>query len=251
MNQQPAFYITHLYPKEMNIYGDMGNVIAMQYRLKKLGIKPIYQPVNIGEKLPQKTDWYFIGGGQDNDQMKIVRDLQSKQSKLFQDIINGVGLLAICGGYQLLGKKFITGDGEVIPGLGLFAVETQAPGEQVKQRCIGNLVTSCLIPGLSDTKLVGFENHSGQTEFVSGVSADNQHPLGEVNSGFGNNANQEHEGCVFKNAVGTYLHGSCLPKNPDLANWFIQNQLARKSITKKIDIDDTIAKKVNMQLQSF
>ena len=246
---QPVFYITHLYPEAMNIYGDMGNILAMQYRLRALGIRPVYQPVPLGKDLPSKTDWYFMGGGQDAEQSEVIKDLAYKKKRLFGDVSQGIGLLAICGGYQLLGQRFLTGQGELIPGLGLFEVETRAPGPGVKARCIGNLVTKCNIEGLEDEYLVGFENHSGQTSLLPGAKDQGGYALGRVVSGQGNTLGGEDEGYVLGGAVGTYLHGSCLPKNPHLAQWFVDKALERKGLKGLASrVDDTIARAVNVQL---
>jgi lipid II isoglutaminyl synthase (glutamine-hydrolysing) len=217
-SKSSIFYITHLYPKEMSIYGDMGNIIAMQRMLDKLGWKWEYQCVDIGQDLPEKTDWYFIGGGQDADQIDVAFDLESKKNKLVEQIKSGVGLLSICGGYQLLGREFVTGNGESMMGLNIFPVTTQALDKKIKSRCIGNIIVDS---EFLKAQLVGFENHSGQTFFTSSTAQ----PLGKVRTGFGNNFEDKIEGCVYKNAVGTYLHGSCLPKNPELTLWFI-NQIA-------------------------
>ena len=249
MSEKEKFYITHLYPEEMSIYGDYGNIIAMQYRLEKYGIEVVYQPVGLNQELPQKTDFYFLGGGQDKEQLIIFKDLLEKKEKLIQDIENRVCLLAICGGYQLLGNNFITGERDIITGIGLFDVETKAPSNEVKTRCTGNLIIESDLEGLSGVKLIGFENHSGQTRILK---KDRCHPLGKVLVGFGNNINKKYEGCVYKNAIGTYLHGSCLPKNPELTDWFIFKRLeskVRKGLMskenflkiRKIRIDDKIA----------
>lgn len=270
------FFITHLYPKHMSIYGDMGNILAIQYRLKKMGVRYVYQTVDIGEPLPEQTDFYFIGGGQDNEQYLIFRDLLTKKQKLVEDIKNNVGLLSICGGYQLLGKSFVTGDGRQIVGIGIFPVVTRSPDNAVKSRCIGNIVTECLIPELKGYRLVGFENHGGQTFFdpdiasnwsktvdganciensddIDGSVCDHlglskAQPLGITLSGFGNNSTQKLEGCVVNRAVGTYLHGSCLPKNPKLADWFILPRLNLKNIKPRGFPDDTLANLVRQNL---
>jgi lipid II isoglutaminyl synthase (glutamine-hydrolysing) len=226
MNQQ--IFISHLYPKEMSIYGDMGNILAMKFRLQEYGFDVIYQTVGQGQDLPEKTDWYFMGGGQDKEQEIIYKDLLTKKIQLKKEIENGVGLLAICGGYQLLGKSFLTGNGKQVEGIGLFDVETKAPGNATKDRCIGNIITECMIPELKGEKLIGFENHGGQTEFLSQKISK---PLGKVLIGKGNNGKSEYEGCVYQHAIGTYLHGSCLPKNPALCDWFIQKILEKKNQT--------------------
>ena len=229
------FFLTHLYPKEMNIYGDIGNIIAIQNRLQKMGHEVIYQVLNQKSTLPKQTDFYFIGGGQDKEQEIIYSDLLKHKETLQADIERGVGLLAICGGYQLLGMSFITGNGSNVEGLNIFPVETKSPDDSVKSRCIGNLIVETFIPEIAvskNTKLVGFENHGGQTYFTE-ESLQSQfqktaYPLGKVLLGFGNNSVEKLEGCVLNSAVGTYLHGSCLPKNPQLADWLIQKSLQAK-----------------------
>jgi lipid II isoglutaminyl synthase (glutamine-hydrolysing) len=292
---KPKFFITHLYPKQMSIYGDMGNVISMRYRLEKRGFEVVYQVVQPGDKkLPEITDWYFVGGGQDKEQEVIYVDLLRHRNRLVKDIGAGVGLLAICGGYQLLGQSFLTGNGVEVKGLGVFDVVTRAAGSDVKTRCIGNIVTDCQIPELAGVKLVGFENHGGQTYFNNleieskfmqknremvgfgmKIGSLNQkkfptgeyvragfkkheksrydetkcYPLGVVISGHGNNLVENVEGCVYQNAVGTYLHGSCLPKNPQLADWFIQKALDRAGAKMELaKIDDTISEKTRENL---
>lgn len=222
------FYLTHLYPKEMSIYGDMGNIIALMYRLRKMGFEVVYQELHLGSELPKKTDLFFIGGGQDQEQMVIFEDLQKKKEQLVDLIEQGVPMLAICGGYQLLGKTFLTGEGVEIPGIGLFPVETKAPDSSVKSRCIGNIIIECQIPELKGKTLVGFENHSGQTFFTDQGGESSAYPLGKVLTGYGNNASEKLEGCVYKNAIGTYLHGSCLPKNPELTSYLIKQALQVK-----------------------
>jgi len=243
--------ITHLYPDKMCIYGDLGNVRTLVYRLEKLGFSPVVRNVHIGEALPEWTDVYFIGGGQDNDQFEVFQDLLTKQQKLAVDIEDGVSLLAICGGYQLLGKTFLDAQGRSLDGLDILPVETKAADSSVHSRCIGNVLIGANIPELEETYLVGFENHGGQTYILPHHNhAKEGYPLGKVLVGFGNNAVEKHEGYVYKNVVGTYLHGSCLPKNPELANWLIQRavqRLDKKHGTTLFDttnwgvIDDSLA----------
>jgi|LakMenEpi03Aug12_release.lakeMendotaPanAssembly.Ray.scaffolds.fasta_scaffold08831_3 CobQ-like glutamine amidotransferase family enzyme len=243
------FRITHLYPEQMSIYGDYGNIIALKHRLSKYGLEVVYQKVNPKQKLPIKTDLYFIGGGQDKQQYEIFKDLIYKKQKLIEDIENNVPVLAICGGYQLLGQKFVTGEGLQIDGLGVFDVVTRALDSSVESRCVGNVIAQCLIPEIKKVNLVGFENHSGQTVFLS---QEKSKPLAEILVGFGNNSEKKYEGCVYKNAIGTYLHGSCLPKNPELCDHLIKQALRRKAENGEMDpqtyikifkqkIDDTIA----------
>lgn len=227
------FFLTHLYPKEMNIYGDMGNIIALKYRLTKMGYEVVYQTLNQNSKLPKQTDFYFMGGGQDKEQEVIYQDLLIHKPEIEKDIHRGVGLLAICGGYQLLGKSFVTGNGNLVEGLNIFPVETKSPDSSVKSRCIGNLIIETNIPEIKNTKIVGFENHGGQTYFLDihkmSEAQKSAHSLGKVLLGFGNNSVEKLEGCVLNSAIGTYLHGSCLPKNPQLADWLIQKSLEAKA----------------------
>lgn len=215
-SQSNKFYITHLYPKQLSIYGDYGNIIAMQKMLDKIGWEWIYQTVEIGKEMPKYNDFIFIGGGQDQDQFEITSDLLARKKGIKNLIESGSGLLAICGGYQLLGYEFIDGIGQIMKGLEIFPVITKSLNKKINSRCIGNIVVDC---EMLNTKLVGFENHGGQTYFTT----EQKTPLGRVLIGFGNNFEEKIEGCVYKNAVGTYLHGSCLPKNPELTCWFINN----------------------------
>jgi len=227
------FFLTHLYPKEMNIYGDMGNIIALKYRLRKMGYQVVYQSLNQNSNLPKQTDFYFMGGGQDKEQEVIYKDLLTHKPEIEKDIQRGVGLLAICGGYQLLGKSFVTGNGNLVKGLNIFPVETKSLDSSVNSRCIGNLIIEANIPEINGAKIVGFENHGGQTYFLDihkiNETQKSAFPLGKVLLGFGNNSVEKLEGCVLNSAIGTYLHGSCLPKNPQLADWLIQKSLAAKA----------------------
>lgn len=254
MRSEWKFHATHLYPDEMSIYGDMGNIHALRFLCDKLGVEFVYQPVNKGQDLPQLTDWYFIGGGQDQQQYEVCQDLLSKKDQLLKHVQDGVGLLAICGGYQLLGREFITGQGQKIPGIDLFPIITKAPDSNVKSRCIGNLVVECLIPELAGQTLVGFENHGGQTYLIDTDERSNEqksaYVLGKVLAGFGNNSLEKLEGCVLQNAVGSYLHGSCLPKNPNLATFFLKDSLFKRygDVIKWSNINLQISQTLHDQL---
>jgi lipid II isoglutaminyl synthase (glutamine-hydrolysing) len=246
------FYITHLYPIHMSIYGDMGNIITLRRKLKTMGYNVIIQNVNPTEPLPSKTDFYFMGGGQDSDQFLIFQDLLTKKSKLTNDIDLGVPILSICGGYQLLGNKFLTGTAQMVEGIGVFPVETKAMDASVKSRCIGNIVVELEIDGLKGEKLVGFENHGGQTYITDTTKAK---PLGKTVVGYGNNFHEKLEGCIVKNAIGTYCHGSVLPKNPVFTNWLITQALITKSKLESIElqmsfslVDDRISQKTHDNL---
>jgi lipid II isoglutaminyl synthase (glutamine-hydrolysing) len=226
------FHITHLYPREMSIYGDYGNILVMQSILRKLGIEFVYQKVELGQELPEQNDFIFIGGGQDKDQITVAKDLMCKKENLVRIIHDNCPLLAVCGGYQLLGHEFIAGNGTNMQGLGVFPVVTKSLDENVKNRCIGNIVINSNLNG-NELTLVGFENHGGQTKFIDSRAE----PLGQVIMGFGNNFDDKIEGCVFNNAIGTYCHGSFLPKNPEITRWLIEKAMERKlkigEITKK------------------
>jgi lipid II isoglutaminyl synthase (glutamine-hydrolysing) len=247
-----TFYLTHLYPDKMSIYGDMGNILTIKHKLKQLGYEVIYQAVNQGDQIPKQTDFYFMGGGQDSDQFLIFNDLLGKKQKLMDEVELGVPLFAICGGYQLLGQEFTTGNGKLIEGIGLFPIITKSLDAAITNRCIGNLVIECTLDELNGVKLVGFENHGGQTTITDNLKAK---PLGKTIVGYGNNFEDKLEGCVYKNAVGSYLHGSCLPKNPIFANYLIQKALEIKSfreekkyIFDKNLLEDTIAQKTSDSL---
>jgi CobQ-like glutamine amidotransferase family enzyme len=224
--------ITHLYPELMNLYGDLGNVICLRQRSEWRGIDVEVKNVGIGDKLPADTDIYFFGGGQDNDQLLVFKDLvETKKQKLVSDINAGVAFLAICGGYQLLGEYFLDSEGNRIEGIGVLPLETVSPGQGMVNRAVGNLITDVSAqPGLSShysglKTLVGFENHSGRTRFTD---ASKISPLGKVLTGYGDNEDQVSDGALFQNTIGSYMHGSVLPKNPHLADFLISKALERK-----------------------
>jgi lipid II isoglutaminyl synthase (glutamine-hydrolysing) len=214
MNKK-TIYLTHLYPNEMAIYGDRGNLISFRDVLEHNGYEVVIQDCGIGNKLPLHTDWYFIGGGADKDQYAVIQDLQTKKIRLLKDLTNNIPLLAICGGYQLLGKTFVGGDKTTIAGLGWFDIKTEALDQTVQSRCVGNYVVEVAINNKTE-RLAGFENHGGQTYGVG----DTFIPLGKVLIGFGNNSTEKLEGCIKVNTIGCYCHGPCLAKNPSLLSYF-------------------------------
>ena len=211
--------LAHLYPKLMNLYGDRGNIICLRRRCEARGIKLTVDELDLGDRLdPQACDVIFIGGGQDREQRRIVRDLiDVKGEAIRRAVEEGVTALAVCGGYQLFARYYRPAAGEDLPGLGIFDAFTQHPGENVA-RCIGNVVAEW-----DGGTLVGFENHGGRT-FVG----DGARPLATVRSGHGNNGLDKTEGAVYKNAYGTYLHGSLLPKNPRFADHLLRLALRRR-----------------------
>jgi lipid II isoglutaminyl synthase (glutamine-hydrolysing) len=199
----------------MNIYGDRGNIISLVQRARWRGIEVEVVPVSLGATLdPDRCDILFFGGGQDKEQFMVADDFRSVQGPAVHRFVeDGGALLSICGGYQLLGKYFRTHTGETLEGIGLFDAWTVA-GDK---RCIGNAVVQCDFTGDVPRTLVGFENHSGKTYLGSGCR-----PMGRVLSGFGNNGEDRLEGAAYRNALGCYLHGSLLPKNP----WFTDHLLS-------------------------
>lgn len=220
--------IGHLYGDLMNTYGDDGNIIALKKRCEWRGIEVKVKNISLKEKIrPGEMDLYFFGGGQDEGQTLVSKDLQSgDKNQVTKDVERGVPLLAICGGYQLLGAYYKPQNGPKLGGLSLFPVYTQASSD----RMIGNIIiaTSHIASSneklaASSQKLVGFENHSGKTYLKAGAT-----PLGKVIKGFGNNGDDGTEGCIYKNAIGCYMHGSLLPKNPQLADWLIKKALEVK-----------------------
>ena len=210
--------LAHLYPDVMNIYGDRGNVIALRYRCERRGIELLVDEINVGDAFePAEYDLVLMGGGQDREQRRIADDLVAKGPALRDAIDDGLPALAVCGGFQLFGHRYVDHEGGIIPGIGVFDLETRHPGPRA-DRCIGDVVMASDIGDL-----VGFENHGGRTYLASG-----QAPLGRIKRGFGNNAEDGTEGARTRNAFGTYLHGSLLPKNPALADELIRLALKRR-----------------------
>jgi CobQ-like glutamine amidotransferase family enzyme len=218
--ERPQIHIGWLYPEYMNLYGDRGNIIVLEQRARWHGLDPVVTQVRLGETADfSKFDLLMMGGGQDREQSLIAEDfMKVKGASLGQAIHDGLAVLAVCGGYQMLGKYFKTYTGEMIRFTGILDLWTE--GSQ--DRLIGNCVIESDLFGGTKT-VVGFENHSGKTYLGKGLK-----PLGRVLKGNGNNGADKMEGVVFKNTIGTYLHGSILPKNPHLADWLIQRALDRR-----------------------
>lgn len=211
--------LAHLYPTLMNLYGDRGNIITLQRRCAARGITLTVDSIGLGDPFdPANYDLIFIGGGQDREQARIAHDLvEQKGPALRQAVAAGTPTLAVCGGYQLLGRSYQPGHGETLPGVGIFPVTTVHAGDD-QPRCIGNVEVEW-----EGGTLVGFENHGGRTYLEPGTT-----PLATVRAGFGNNGEDGTEGAVVNNAYGTYLHGSLLPKNPALADRLILLALRRR-----------------------
>lgn len=207
--------ILQLYPRDMNIYGDWGNTLTLKRRLEWRGYDVDLQEYNPGDTFPTDVDIIVGGGGQDSGQARIGDDLLVIGPTLKQLADDGVPMLVICGLYQQFGHFFKTKDGEIIQGIDILDVETYGSDT----RMIGNIVTHSDEFG----DIVGYENHSGQT--VLGPTAT---PLARVILGAGNNDHDGHEGARYRNVIGTYLHGSVLPKNPAIADFLISTAVARK-----------------------
>lgn len=222
--------IAHLYPKLLNLYGDMGNVITLVKRCQWRGITVEFENVDIGDSI-KDHDLYFIGGGQDKQQEEVAQELYSHKAELTAQRDDGVVFLGICGGYQLFGHYYQPHDKDKLVGLSLIDAYTVAG----KKRFIGNVTVKTDF--LTPNTLVGFENHSGLT-YLQGETV----PLGIVSVGNGNNGKDGFEGGRFKNVFGTYLHGSLLPKNPHFADYLISLAL-EKRYGEKIELsklDDTL-----------
>jgi lipid II isoglutaminyl synthase (glutamine-hydrolysing) len=212
--------VGHLYPDYLNIYADRGNMAVLERRAAWRGIGFDYRTIGLGEKAnPDEHDLYYVGGGQDREQALVAPDLATKGESLREAVAGGAAFLAVCGGYQLLGRFYRDRSGAELPGVGLLPHHTVA-GER---RMIGDVLLDCeLEPGHRRT-LAGFENHAGRTYLDEGAE-----PLGRVVAGFGNNGEDGVEGSRVGNALGTYLHGPLLPRNPWLADWLIRKALARR-----------------------
>lgn len=245
-----SLQLAYLYPDHMNVYGDRGNVIALQQRCRWREIDLHVTAIQPGDAVDwMRFDLAFFGGGQDSGQALIAADLLERHGTALRAAIDdGLVMLAICGGYQLLGHYFLTHTGERLPGLGALDVHTVGG----KQRLIGNIVIEVDLVALGQpvptprtaaprrsfklprprlpvrpsgigVQLVGFENHSGRTYHGSGVQ-----PFGRVLVGHGDNGEDRAGGAIYRNTIGCYLHGSLLPKNPQLTDYLLQQALWRR-----------------------
>ena len=209
--------ICHLYPDLLNVYGDVGNILILKHRAEKRGIKVNVFNISINDDFNcDDMDIVFFGGGQDYEQSIVSKDLtENKKDALSTYIEKGKVLIAICGGYQLLGKYYMAPNGEKLEGLGILNIYTEG-GDT---RFIGNTI---IYNEKYDETYVGFENHSGRTYI------NNLEPLGKCINGFGNNGEDGFEGCIYKNTFCTYFHGSLLSKNPELADRILKISLEQK-----------------------
>lgn len=227
--------IYHMYPDLLNLYGDIGNIINLKKRCEWRGIKAnivnftVETDINIDE-----VDIFFMGGGSDRGQSIVYSDLTKYRNVLTDAIENNSVFLAICGGYQLLGESYIDAMGSRIPGLGVLDYTT----ESEEGRLIGNVIIKNHLK-LNPETLVGFENHGGRTYH-------DYDTLGTILTGNGNNGKDNLEGMIYKNCIGTYLHGPVLPKNPHLTDHIILSALKQKYGIKELDkLDDELEYKAH------
>ncbi|MPZ98374.1 MAG: glutamine amidotransferase [Dehalococcoidia bacterium] len=223
MSGTPPVRVVTLYDDVMNVYADRGNVIAVSQRAKEYGLALDVSPVSLGDRLPADADLVLIGGGQDREQRRIASELAGRGEQLRAWAEHDVAMLTVCGGFQLFGRWYRDHMGEEIPGIGLFDVTTVAPGAGWP-RCIGDVVAKSHVTGLGE--VVGFENHAGRT-YLGPHAA----PFATIEYGWGNNGGDGTEGAVYRQAIGTYLHGSLLPKNPTLLDHLLEAALRHRTGT--------------------
>lgn len=220
--------LVHLYPREMNIYGDTGNVLVLRRRLEWRDLAVQVVPISLGDPIPDDVDIILGGGGQDAAQGDIGVDFAARGAQLRAMADDGVVMLAICGTYQLLGREFVTKQGRRIAGTGVLDIMTTGSDT----RLIGNHLVQTEL-GL----LAGYENHSGLTDLGPGVAA-----LGQTTAGRGNNGTDHCEGAVRHNVFGTYLHGPVLAKSPQFADELLRRALGRRGDSVELEpLEDSLA----------
>ena len=232
--------IGHLYPDMLNLYGDRGNIISLTRRMNERGIEVQTDALTMGKSFnADNYDILFIGGGQDFEQDVLLDDLKrGKDIEITKAIENGTVMLAICGGYQMLGKYYKTYDGKMLEYMGALDFYTEGKPE----RMIGNYAYKTK----EGIEVVGFENHSGRT-YLGNVE-----PLGKVIKGNGNNGEDGTEGVRYKNTFGTYSHGPVLPKNPELADLLISKALENKYGSGELTpLDDDLEAKARRQVMNL
>ena len=225
--------IGHLYPDLLNLYGDRGNITALLCRLHWRGIEAEVREFRLNDDIDfAALDIALLGGGSDREQMLVCKRLRDNREAFAGYIENGGVTIAICGGYQLLGEYYRIGD-EIIEGLHILDIRT----ENEAGRLVGNVVVDST---LCDMPVVGFENHGGRT-YIGGHT-----PLGRVMTGNGNNGGDGCEGVIYKNVIGTYLHGPLLPKNPQLCDWLLEAALKNREWELELaPLDDAIEAEAN------
>lgn len=246
---QKHMTIAWLYPDLMSIYGDRGNIVTINKRCSERGIKTTILPITLTSNPIDilSSDIIFAGGAQDSQQSIVSVDLKKNKGLALREAIErGTPGLYICGAYQFLGHYYKEATGNILPGLGIFDLYTENPGENHK-RLIGNVSidASHLFPKSPIKTLVGFENHGGRTYLGKSVK-----PLGKVISGFGNNGKDHTEGAIFHNSFGSYFHGPILPKNPHLADLLIKKalELKYKEPITLLPLDDSLAYQAHREI---
>jgi CobQ-like glutamine amidotransferase family enzyme len=209
--------VGHLYPDYLNIYADRGNIAVLRERARMRGHELEVVAVGLGGAVPPGVDLFYVGGGQDREQVLVAADLLTKAEALAAAVAGGAAFLAVCGGYQLLGHFYRDRSGVELPGIGLLPLHTIA-GER---RMIGDVLLDCRWAGET---LAGFENHAGRTRLEPGAE-----PLGRVLAGHGNDGSSGYEGCRMGRVYGTYLHGPLLPRNPWFADRLLTEALAHRT----------------------
>jgi lipid II isoglutaminyl synthase (glutamine-hydrolysing) len=216
--------VGHLYPDYLNIYADRGNIAVFSARARARGHELDVRAIGMRDPVPTgEIDLFYIGGGQDREQELVAHDLAAKSEPLREAVESGAAFLAVCGGYQLIGRFYRDVGGVELPGIGLLPLHTVAG----KRRMIGDVLLDCDWAGET---LAGFENHAGRTILDAGAV-----PLGRVVSGFGNDGLSGFEGCRYKRAYGTYLHGPLLPRNPWFADRVLEEALAHAGIEERFE----------------
>ncbi len=245
----PKLTVGYLYPSVMCHYGDRGNVITLSKRCEWRGIEVEIKHLERGDAVDaDRIDLFLMGGGADSHQRLIAEDMVNVKGEAVKTAIEeGAAALMVCGGYQLWGEFYRAYDGTELPGLGMFPSYTVHRAHQIGSRLrsisdaravrsVGNLAVQW-----EDRTLIGFENHGGRTYLRPGAQ-----PLGRVLAGEGNNSEDGWEGCVYRNAIGTYLHGSVLPKNPALADHLIESALRRRDPGLRLEpLDDELEKRAH------
>ena len=227
----PELTILSLYPREMNIYGDRGNVLSLMRRIRAHGYTPVLAELGPGDAMPETADIVIGGGGQDSGQVRVADDLAARRDDFHRLAADGVPMLLICGMFQLFGHRFVASSGEELTGIGVLDVETTGGSE----RMIGNIVLDSEEFG----EIIGYENHSGHTTL--GPRA---RPLGRVVQGDGNTPSSGVEGARSQHVIGTYLHGALLPKNPAITDYLIANAAVRRygAFTQRAEDHPSIAR---------
>jgi hypothetical protein len=227
--------VAHLYPDYLNIYADRGNIAVLAERARARGHELDVRAIGMHDHVPAgELDLFYVGGGQDREQELVAHDLAAKAGPLVEAVENGAAFLAVCGGYQLLGRYYVDVAGNELPGIGLLPLHTVA-GDR---RMIGDVLLECDWAGQT---LAGFENHAGRT-----ILDDEAEPLGRVVSGFGNDGRSGFEGCRRLRAYGTYLHGPLLPRNPWFADRLLEDALAHAGHELRLDpLPDELERKAH------